>query len=232
MRICRLQVEDDPPAVRLPDLGLELLGLEASVFPRIVVALGFFISDDDVDAASAISSGDEMGPAIPLQPQCDAWVRRSARYGIPAFVFQTLLLVGCPPILFNLLWFLNSKPELFPRIRDIHILEMFSGVASIYAAAVDRDLPCAKYDFNLDDVFMNFMIEPGFLVALVLVRRMAPGALSTWATKCSNWIWLVRSVTRRSKELRMGPAQNPHPTIHRDIGSYYFLRFPVGGCNG
>ena len=171
-----------------------------------------------MQADIVISSDDEI-VGVPLHPIQDRWTQRSARYGVLPCVFQTLLLVGCPPIIFNLLWFLNSRPDIFPLERDIQVLEMFSGVGMIHGAADARGWIAARYDVDHDAVQMDFMQCAGFLMALGLVRRMARGSLCTWATKCSSWIWLVRAVTMRSSAQPEGPTVNPHPTRARSLDS-------------
>lgn len=155
---------------------------------------------------------DDVGPGIPTEPVLDAWFCRSVRYRIPAHAFQALVLLGCPPVVFNLMWWLGQHPDLFPPGRDIDILEMFSGKAKIFEAGKSMQLNCAHYDIDMDGVYMDFLSGPGFLTALCFVLRMSTGGLATFATKCSSWIWLARAVTKRSKAFPMGP-RNPHSAL-------------------
>ena len=175
---------------------------------------------DTTDAVMVDESGDEeIVEGIPVNPALDAWVVRSWRYGIPSWTFQALLICGAPPILFNLLFWINEHNRALPNGRDLDVVEMFAGLETICRSGIRRGWHSAKYDISIDAAFNDFMTGIGFLTALLLNLRLGPGSISTWATQCSSWIWLARAITMRSNSRPMGPADFPHRAATPPLGS-------------
>ena len=174
-----------------------------------------FSEDFSVPTIDVSSDDEDMDvvPGIPANPSFDRFVRKAAEYGMCVATFQALVLFGAPPVLFNLLWFLFHNP-LFSNIGDLQVVEFFSGRGStVYRAAQGVGLRAAKFDKDIDDKYHDILGGLGFLTALQLARRMLMGdSFASFATKCSSWVWLSRSVTKRTNAEPMGPRQNPHRT--------------------
>lgn len=85
-------------------------------------------------------------------------------------------------------------------VRDLDILELFSGVSSIVKAGAKAGLQSEGYDVldgQTPDA-MDVTTPTGFATALAKVGRIKQGGLCSAAPKCSSWVWTNSSGHKRS----------------------------------
>ena len=92
--------------------------------------------------------------------------------------------------------------------RDLDVVELWSGVAAIVAAARAAGFTARPFDkFRIKgatdtddpDTTEDILLEAGFRRALNLVLRVRPGGLVWMAPVCSSWIFLNLKNTKRNK---------------------------------
>ena len=104
----------------------------------------------------------------------------------------TLLLFGLTvaQVLTSPAW--NSTP------RDLDVVELWSGVGHVAAAARKKALRAATFEKN-DDPLQNFLHQPGFMAAVTLVMRLSPGGLLAMGPTCSSFVF-ANSANNQRKE--------------------------------
>ncbi|CAL1141078.1 unnamed protein product [Cladocopium goreaui] len=89
--------------------------------------------------------------------------------------------------------------------RDLDVVELFAGVASIHGAAQGAGVASAAYDIIRDpgrsdsqgEDSEDFSCKQGFINAIKLVMRLRPKGLCFLAPRCGPWMWLNVVKTRR-----------------------------------
>ena len=129
---------------------------------------------------------------------------------------------------------LNSASDL----RDLDVVELWSGVAAIVAAAQAAGftaMPFDKFrikgvtDIDDPDTTEDILLEAGFRRALNLVLRVRPGGLVWMAPVCSSWIFLNLKNTQRTKVAgpRFGGNLRYHSVRHgnrmAEMAAFLFL---------
>ena len=94
------------------------------------------------------------------------------------------------------------------RVRqNIDTVEFFSGGEAGEAVTKSMaffDLNAVGVEVKKDFKFHDFCTAEGFTFALSMVFRLVDGGLCFLAPVCSNWIWLVRSVSGRCSAYPLG----------------------------
>ena len=85
----------------------------------------------------------------------------------------------------------------------LHV-EFFSGEAAITRAMREACRQAASFDVRDEPVFQNMLTSEGFVLAMLLVLRLVPGAGMLAAPVCSTWVWLNRGTSLRSSGRRLG----------------------------
>ena len=91
--------------------------------------------------------------------------------------------------------------------QDLDCVEFFSGGEAGEAVTKGMaffNLRAFGLEIKKDAVFHYFCSAEGFTLAICMVERLAPGGMSFLAPVCSNWIWLVRSVSGRCSAFPLG----------------------------
>ena len=127
----------------------------------------------------------------------------SAQCGLSPSEWRGLRRAGAPPILFVMLAFLVSN-SLIRGGRDLDNVDFFAGMKAVSNTWNEHSFAAASYELLDDPQCQNFCSGPGLLFALMLTMRMRMGALSSWGTVCSSWIFVSSSVTKRTDENILG----------------------------
>lgn len=98
-----------------------------------------------------------------------------------------------------------------PSCRDLHVLEVFSGVGSVQRAAAARGLAAASFD-KIDSSDQDLLLFAGFKKVLELCLRLRPGGLLTLAPVCSSFTFANTSNTKRRKTNYSGDTS--YPSVH------------------
>ena len=128
----------------------------------------------------------------------------AASRGLPVGQFLRMLMVGLPLPILNALIFLNNM-EPFSDIERLHMTEFYSGSGRIAATFEQNDCRVGCFDHNRHHQHEDILTAEGLLTGLRLARNTASG-LTTWATKCSSWIFLCRSKSGRSSNDPLGDS--------------------------
>ena len=84
-----------------------------------------------------------------------------------------------------------------PTSPDLHSVELFSGKAANTKGVAKYGLNAIGYDKDYSSK-QNIITETGFRYAISLILRVKPGG-SVWAApKCSSWIFMCSSHSKRS----------------------------------
>ena len=94
-----------------------------------------------------------------------------------------------------------------PLQRDLDVLEVWSGVASVQKAAASRGLTAAAIDIDYG-VDHNLLSSIGFCAALRQTMRLRPGGLLAMAPVCSSFTFPNISRTKRSSQDFSGDPEN------------------------
>ena len=81
--------------------------------------------------------------------------------------------------------------------KNIHNAEFFCGVRSVCNAFQYLNMEAMGLDVG-EDPCRDLLLPSGCLVALYMVLRCKPGALSFWAPPCGSWVFLNRHTSGRS----------------------------------
>ena len=86
----------------------------------------------------------------------------------------------------------------FPE-ADTDCVEYFAGGAQVTKNMRSRGKSCFAYDIKYDGVMQDMCSPIGFLLAMVLARRVKPKAGLIWlGTVCSSWVWIAKASTART----------------------------------
>ena len=98
---------------------------------------------------------------------------------------------------FTIADFLND-----PCVRDHHVVELWSGVASIVRAAHEKGLTAVPFDKfrcpGVTEVSEDILTKDGFLAAVRCVLSLVAGGLLWMAPDCSSFGWMNSSNCKRS----------------------------------
>ena len=100
-----------------------------------------------------------------------------------AFLVSNDLLRGCP---------------------DLDNVDFYAGMKAVSMTWIENSYESATYELLDDPERQNVCSGIGMLFALMLIMRMKIGALSSWGTVCSSWIFVSSSVTKRTTENILG----------------------------
>ena len=100
-----------------------------------------------------------------------------------AFLVSNDLLRGCP---------------------DLDNVDFYAGMKAVSMTWIENSYESATYELLDDPERQHFCKGIGMLFALMLIMRMKIGALSSWGTVCSSWIFVSSSVTKRTTENILG----------------------------
>ena len=140
-------------------------------------------------------AGKQTVPVLPQQPSRKLHHYAASR-GVSATAFFRMMMIGLPLTILNALVFVNTM-EPFSPATGIHAVEMYSGAGRIAATFQQHGANAGLFDTNRHHIFENILLPEGLLTAIKLTRNSA-GGFSSWATKCSSWIYLVRASSGRS----------------------------------
>lgn len=76
-------------------------------------------------------------------------------------------------------------------------VEFFAGCKSVTKAFLDANQAAVAFE-KKDHAILNMNTAAGYLGALTLILRLRWGGAALAAPVCSSWVWISRSVTRRS----------------------------------
>ena len=83
--------------------------------------------------------------------------------------------------------------------RDLHSMEMFSGMKAIACAIAQKQLATEALDKTYsNDPSMDLLTSAGFEHALSTACRLKTAATVWAAPVCSRWVWISRSTSGRS----------------------------------
>ena len=133
---------------------------------------------------------------------CAMFLMRAYSYGLHPKELKSMLSMGVPIALFNILWVLQNKSASDGYSLDF--IEFFSGCGQIRDALLRRGQFCTGFDITDDETFENFISAAGLLCAIELMRLLRRYGGCHWATVCSSWVWICRSTTKRSMAFPLG----------------------------
>lgn len=140
----------------------------------------------------------------------DPWVFAQEIYGITSRELMLLIHMRAPAIIFELLLTLTACSVLPISQHDlVDGVEYFSGVAQVQKQIQKVAMSCLAYDKDYDAEGMDLLTDLGFVTAFVWACRLKRYGLTAWGTLCSSWIWVSRSVTKRSPEQVLGDISVP-----------------------
>lgn len=93
----------------------------------------------------------------------------------------------------------GSVAALIPAVvvRNIHLLDVCAGKARISRWAMLHGLTAAAVDFEYGD-HMDINSDIGLALLIILALRVVLGGLIFMGPQCSSWIWMSRSISKRS----------------------------------
>ena len=104
------------------------------------------------------------------------------------------------------------SPEWINTPRDLNVVELWAGVGHVAKAAQGLGLQAATFEKD-NDPQHHFLHQVGFLAALALVMRLAPGGLLAMGPTCSTFVFSNSSNNQRLEE--NGWAGDPdYPPTH------------------
>jgi hypothetical protein len=103
--------------------------------------------------------------------------------------------------------------------RTIDVLEIWSGVGSVTAAARCKGLVVQCIDLISGEPHCDVLSREGFLHAVSLVLQVVPGGLVWMAPVCSSFVWLSASISQRSKENDFRGNQTVKSVIDGNLGA-------------
>ena len=80
--------------------------------------------------------------------------------------------------------------------------EWMCGVRSVGNAFEAQELDAFGYDIEIDEHYMNFEDDDGYINATGQSRHLESRGLQHWDTVCTSWIWMCRKITKRDPILR------------------------------
>ena len=95
-----------------------------------------------------------------------------------------------------------------PDTRDLKMLEVMSGTGKITDNVNEKVGPAMGYDKAYTED-MDILTHQGFALLLKLALRVQSGGTTWFGILCSSWIWLSRSVSKRSRSNPAGDCSRP-----------------------
>ena len=86
-------------------------------------------------------------------------------------------------------------------------MEFMGGTGAVAQAYLEQSLGAFVFDIARSPLH-DFLAAFGFVECLVEARTLEPMGLQHWDTVCSSWVWMVRSVTRRTPLFPLGNVFN------------------------
>ena len=130
---------------------------------------------------------------------------RGAPFGISEYGFKVLCYLGAPPIIFNMLFFINPNNG-GPKANNFLIFQDgFAGIAWPYRVFSAAGYPSMKWDLKFNAKLHNICSVAGFLAIVTWTLQMVPGnSMSHLGVLCSSWVFMSSSKTLRSAANPMG----------------------------
>ncbi|CAE7680788.1 unnamed protein product [Symbiodinium necroappetens] len=142
--------------------------------------------------------------------------------GVPALVLQACHYVAT---------IAHTKEN--PCIRDVTVLECFSGCARISEEFRSQLSICVTtYDKQNDSTFQDLTTVAGFLSLLKKALRLKEGALLWFANPCHMFVWMSSSIHKRRPENPWGDASQPSVCMSNCITSRACLVLFIITCRG
>ena len=88
--------------------------------------------------------------------------------------------------------------------RAVSVIEMFNGAGHLCTSAWNHGFGALGFEVLEDNVHQDMTSALGFIEALLMMLRADFQCFVHWDTCCSNWVWMSRSKTGRSKDTPMG----------------------------
>ena len=112
---------------------------------------------------------------------------------------------GMPVLTALLLWIVPLMEEARSQNPglDLHSIEFYSGQAANTKGVERQGLAAVGYDKSYNPITQDILTDNGFKAAIRLLARLKPGGAVWAAPKCSSWVFLCTSNSKRS-------AQNPN----------------------
>ncbi|CAK9057729.1 unnamed protein product [Durusdinium trenchii] len=122
---------------------------------------------------------------------------------------SNLLAAGVPRALILILALLAYNRSVAPHVGDIDSAEIFAGVMAIVERVQSMGMTSRGYDIGFHED-LDLTTCAGFLLALILVRRVRPGGLCVFAPVCSSFAFLNQGTSgRHGILLPEGPPNVP-----------------------
>ena len=88
--------------------------------------------------------------------------------------------------------------------RDLDNVDFYAGKKAVANTWQENSFKAATYEILDDPERENFCSGLGFFFALLLIMRMRVGALASWGTVCSSWIFVSAGSTKRTANNILG----------------------------
>ena len=164
------------------------------------------ISDSDDDVIT-VDHGDDyvvefqQVPCSPLNHHVDAAVEWGTLYD--------MYILGCPFIILRLVSLVWGTVA---NLEKLHLVELFSGGRAGEAITLGFrkvGLRAKGVEIERHGLLEDIMSVQGWLYCLGLICRLYTGAVLWAAPVCTTWVWLCRSVTKRSRLRPLGAEWIP-----------------------
>ena len=97
------------------------------------------------------------------------------------------------------------------------------GTGAVAQAYLEQSLGAFVFDIARSPLH-DFLAAFGFVECLVEARTLEPMGLQHWDTVCNSWVWMVRSVTRRTPQFPLGNVFNEFTAKGNLMVSRMFLK--------
>ena len=125
------------------------------------------------------------------------------RFGLCGEELRRLLRMRAPIIIYQILWFIHMSLGAGVSC-DLDCVDYFAGIGGVARSFTDRMRKAVTFEI-LDDFELEDILKPlGMLKGCTYARKLRRRGLGHWGTVCSSFIWICRSVTKRSKESPLG----------------------------
>lgn len=111
-------------------------------------------------------------------------------------IVSNMLSAGVPRVLVLILALLSYATCVAPHVGDIDCAEIFAGVMAIVQQAKALGMSSRGYDIGFHED-LDLTSCAGFLLALILIRRVRRGGLCVFAPVCSSFAFLNQGTSGR-----------------------------------
>ena len=94
-------------------------------------------------------------------------------------------------------------------LNTYNAYSLFDGTGNMSAAMLDGGLNPGRLDILYDEFNEDILTDEGLAKFLLDLVRIEPGGILTMGPPSKSWIWLIRSVTRRSRINVLGNEKHP-----------------------